>query len=186
MDLIILNCCSSLFSCQVMSDSLQPPGLQHTRLPHPSLSPWVCSNSCPLNWWCHPTILSSVVPFSCLQSFPASGSFLISRLFTPGDQRIRASASASVLPMNIQGWFPLGLTGLISMLSKALSRVFSNTTVWRPSILQPSAFFIVPPSLGTPGLLINLPRNWLSQYQVKLVEQGCPNCETVLRVSKSE
>ena len=115
-------------SCWVVSDSLQPHGLQHTRLPGPSLSPGVCSNSCPLSWWCHPTILSSVIPFSsCLQSYPASGSFPVSRLFTSSAQSIEASASVSVLPMNIEGWFPLGLPGLISLQSKALSRVFSNT-----------------------------------------------------------
>ena len=97
-----------------MSCSLQPCGLQDTRLPCPSLSPRVCSDSCPLSWWCHPTISSSVVPFSfCLQSFPASGPFTVSRLFTSGGQSIRAPASASVLPMNVQSWFSLGLTGLI-------------------------------------------------------------------------
>ena len=120
-----------LFSCSVMSDSLQPNGLQHTRLPCPSLSPRVCSNSCPSSWWCHPTISSSVNPFSCLPSFPASGSFLMSRFFASGSQILGASASASVLPMNIQGWFPLGLTGLISLLSKGLEKVFSSTTVWK-------------------------------------------------------
>ena len=91
-----------------------------------------CSNSCSLSQWCHPTISSSAVPFSsCLQSFPASGSFPMSRLFASGSQSIGASASASVLPMNIQDWYPLGLTGFISLLPKGLSRVFSNTTVWR-------------------------------------------------------
>ena len=104
------------FSLSVMSYSLQPHGLQHGRLPCPSLSPRACSNSCALSWWCHPTISSSVVPFSsCLQSFPASGSFLKSLLFTTGGQNIGASASASVIPMNIQGWFPLGLTVLVSL-----------------------------------------------------------------------
>ena len=88
-----------------------------------------CSKSCPLSWWCHPTISSSVVPFSCLPSFPVSGPFLMSRLFTSGGQSTGASASASVLPMNIQEWFPLGLTGLISFQSKGLSRLFSNTAV---------------------------------------------------------
>ena len=113
-----------------MSDSLQPHGLQHARLPCPSPSPRVCSNSCPLSWWSHPTMSPSVVPFSsCLWSFPASGSFPRSQLFTSGGQSIGVSASALVLPMNIQGWFPLGLTGLISLLSKGLSRVFSSTTV---------------------------------------------------------
>ena len=99
---------------------------QHTRRPCPSPSPRVCSNSCPLSWWWHPTISSSVVPFSCLQSFPASRSFPTSQFFPSGGQSIRASAS--VLPMNIQDSFPLGWTGLISLLSKGLSRVFSNTT----------------------------------------------------------
>ena len=110
----------------VVSDSLWPHGLQHAGLPCPSLFPEVCSNSSPLSWWCHPTILSSVVPYFCLQLFPAPGYFLMSRLFASGGQSI--GASASVLPMNIQDWFPLGLTGLI-LLSKGLSRVFSNTTV---------------------------------------------------------
>ena len=105
------------------------PLMQHARLPCPSPSPGACSNSCPLSQWCHPTISSSVVPFSCLQSFPASGPFLMSRLFVSGGQRIGASASASVFPVNIQDWFPLGWTGLISLLFKGLSRIFSNTTV---------------------------------------------------------
>ena len=100
------------------------------RLPCPSLSPGACSNSYPLSRWCHPTISSSVVPFSsCLQSFPASGSFPMNLLFAAGGQSIGASASASVLPKNIQGWFPLGLTSLISLRSKGLSRVFSSTTI---------------------------------------------------------
>ena len=100
------------FSCSVLSDSLQSLGLKHTRLPCPSSTPRVYSNSCPLSWWRHPTIFSSVVPFSsCSQSFPASGSFQISQFFTSGGQRIGVSASASVLPMNIQDWFPLGWTG---------------------------------------------------------------------------
>ena len=119
-----------------MSLSLQPRGLQHARLPCPSQSPGACSNSCPLSQWCHPTISSSFIPFSsCLQSFPASVSFPMSRLFASGGQRIEASASASVLPVNIQGWFPLGWTGLISLQPKELSRVFSNTTVQRLCIL---------------------------------------------------
>ena len=119
-----------LFSSSVMSDSLQLQGLQHARLSCPSPCPRTCSNSCPLSWWCHPTISSSVIPFSsCVQSFPASGSLLISWFFTSGGQIIGASASASVLPINIQDWFPLGWTGWISLQSKGLSRVFSNTTV---------------------------------------------------------
>ena len=102
------------FSPSVVSDSLWPHGLQHSRFPCPLPTPGACSNSCPLSRWCHPTVSSSVVPFSsCLQSFPASGSFAKSQFFTPGDQSIGVSASASVLPVNIQGWFPLGLAGWI-------------------------------------------------------------------------
>ena len=119
-----------LFSCSVMSDPLRPHGLQHGRLPCPSLSPGICSNSCPLSRWCNPTISSSVVPFSfCPQSFPASGSFPMNRFFTSGGQNIGVLASTSVLPMNVQGWFPLGLTDLISLLSKGYSRIFCSTTV---------------------------------------------------------
>ena len=118
----------SLFSCSVVSDSLRPHRLQHVKLPCPLLSSRVCLR--PLSRWCHPTISSSVAPFSsCLQSFPASGSFQMSRLFTSGGRSIGASASASVLLMNIQDWFPLRLAGLISLLSKGLSRAFSSTTV---------------------------------------------------------
>ena len=114
-------------SCSVMSDSLEPHGLQHTRLPCLSPTPGAYSNSCPFSWWCHPTISSSAVPFSAhLQSFPTSRSFPMSQFFTSDGQSI--GASASVLPMNIQNWFNLGLTGLI-LQSKGLSRVFSNTTV---------------------------------------------------------
>ena len=117
------------FSCSVMSDSLQPHGLQHARPPCPSPTTGVHSKSCPLSQWCHPTISSSVVPFSSgFQSFPASGYFPVSQFFASGGQSIGVSASASVLPMNIQGWFPLQLTSWISLLSKGLSRVFSNTT----------------------------------------------------------
>ena len=119
-----------LFSHSVLSHSLWPHGPQHTRLPCPSLAPGVCTNSCPLSRWCHPTISSYVTPFSsCTQSFPASESFPVSQVFASGGQSIGVSASASVLPMNIQGWFPLILTGFISLLSKGFSRVFSNTTV---------------------------------------------------------
>ena len=118
------------FSHSVMSDSLRSHGLQHARPPCPSPTPRVYSDSCPLSWWCHPTISSSVVPFSShLQSFPASGSFQMSQFFPSAGQSIRVSASASVLPMNIQGWSPLGWTGWISLQSKGLSWVFSNTTV---------------------------------------------------------
>ena len=109
-------CCSVTLSCLVLCD---PYGLQYTRLPCPSLSPGVCSNSCPLSQWCYPTISSFVVPFSpCPQSFPASGSFPMSRLFTSGGQSIGASALAWGLPMHFQGWLPLRLTGLISLLSQ--------------------------------------------------------------------
>ena len=118
------------FSHLVMSNSLWPHGPQHARPPSSSPTPRVYSNSCPLSQWCHPTISSSVVPFSShLQSFPASGSFQMSQLFASGGQSIGVSASASALPMNIQDWFPLGWTGWICLLSKELSRVFSNTTV---------------------------------------------------------
>ena len=128
------------FSRSIVSNSLQPHGLQHTRLPCPSLSPRVCSNSCPSSQWCHPTISSSVIRFfSCLQSFPESGFFLISQLFTSGGQSI--GASASVPPVNIQGWFPLGCTGLISLQSNGLSRGFYNITI------QKHQFFGAQPSL---------------------------------------
>ena len=124
-----------------MSDSFWPHGLQHTRLPCPSPSPGACSKSCASGQWCHPTFSSSVIPFSsCLQSFPVSGLFLMSWFFASGGQIIGASASASALPMNIQDCFPIGLTGLISLQSKGLSRIFSKTRVQR---LQCSAFFLV-------------------------------------------
>ena len=124
------------FSCSVMSDSLRLHEPQHTRPPCPSPTPGVYPNSCPLSRWCHPTISSSVIPFSShLQSFPASGSFQMSQFFTSGGQSIGASASASVLPMNIQDWFPLGWTGWISLQSKGLSRVFSNTPVQKHQFL---------------------------------------------------
>ena len=118
------------FSHLVVSDSLWSHGLQHVKLPCPSSTLGACPNSCPLSQWCHPTISSSIIPISsCLQSWPASGSFLMSQLFALGGQNIGASASGSVLPMNIQDWFPLGLTGLISFQSKGLTSVFPNTTV---------------------------------------------------------
>jgi len=129
-------------SFSVVPNSLWPPGLQHDSHPCPSLSTGVDSNSCPLSQSCHPATSSSVAPFSsCFQSFPALGSFPMSWLFASDDQSIGASVSASVLPMNIQDWFPLELTGLISLLSKGLSRVFSNTTV------QKHQFFGAQPSL---------------------------------------
>ena len=126
-----------LFSRWVVSSLCDPMD----SIPCLSLSPRVCSSSCPLNWWCHPTISSSVAPFSSwLQSFPASGSFPMSQLFTSGGQRLGVSASASVLPVNIQGWFSLGWTDLISLLSKGLSRVFSRTTVQKHKFFS---FFMV-------------------------------------------
>ena len=121
------NCCCSVAQS---FPTLQPHGLQHARLPCPSPTPGACSNSCPSSQSCHPTISSSVIPFfSCFQSCPASGSFQLSQFFTSGSQRIGVSASAIVLPMNTQDKFPLGWTGWISLQSKGLSRVFSNTTV---------------------------------------------------------
>ena len=130
------------FSHTVMSDSLWPHELQHTRPPCPSPTPGVHSNSCPLSWWCHPAISSSVIAFSsCLQSFPGSGSLQMSQLFTSGGQSTGPSASASFLPMNMQDWYPLGWTGWISLQFKGLSRVFSNNTVQKHQFFgaQPSS-----------------------------------------------
>ena len=138
----------SQFSHSVVSDSLWPHGLQHARLPCPSPIPRACSNACPSSQWCHPTISSSVIPFSsCLQSFPASGSFPMSQLFSSGGQSIGASASASVLLMNIQDWLPLEWTSLISSQYKGLSRVFSSTTVWRHQFFGTQPFFFFGPVL---------------------------------------
>ena len=135
--LLVFCYCSVSKSCP---NSLRPDGLQHARLPCPSLPPRICPNWCPLNQWCHPTISPSVTPISSSpQSFPASASFPMSWLFPSGGQSI--GTSASVLPMNIEGWFPLGLTGLISLLSKGLSSIFSSTTVWKHQ------FFSAQPSL---------------------------------------
>ena len=132
---VYLLCCCSV--AQLYLTLLWPCD----RLPCPSLSPGICSNSCPLNWWCHLTISSLVIPFSsCLQSFPASGSFPVSWLFALGSQSF--GTSASVLPMKIQGWFPLGLTGLISLLSKGLSRILFSTNL-KASVLWLLAFFMV-------------------------------------------
>ena len=147
-----------LFSQEVMSNSLQPLGLQHSRLPHPLLSPGVCSSSCPLSRWCHPTISSSAALF-CLQCFPASGSFPVSWLSTSGGQTIGASASASVFPMNIQDWFPLGLTGWISLQSKGLSKVFSNTTVQKHQFF--SALLCLWSSSHNHTWLLERPQSWL-------------------------
>ena len=130
---------SAQFSCLVVSNSLRPHGLQNARLPSPSI-PRVCSNSGPSSWWCHQNSSSSVIPLSsCLQSFPASGSFLMSWLFASGGQHIGASSSASVFSMNIQGWFPLGLTGLISLQFNSLLQHHSS----KASIFWFSSFFMV-------------------------------------------
>ena len=145
-----INSLSVQFSHSVLSDSLRPHELQHSRPRCPSPTPRVYSKSCPSSQWCHPTISYSVVPFSShLQSFPASGSFPMSQFFASGGQNIGVSASASFLPMNIQDWSPLGWTGWIPLQSKVLSRVFSNTTVQKQKlipqfkILWSSAFLIV-------------------------------------------
>ena len=130
-----------LFNHWVVSDSLRLHRLQHARLPCWSLSPGVCSNSCPLSWWCHPTISSSVIPFAGPQSCPASGSFPMNRFFTSSGQSIEVSASAFILPMNIQGWFHLGLTDFITFSSRDSQRVFYNTTN------QKHQFFGAQPSL---------------------------------------
>ena len=130
-----------LISHSVVSNCLWPHELQHSRLLCPSLSPRVCSVSCPLSWWWYLTISSSATPFFCLQSFPASDSFQISQLFASGGQNNGASASAAVLLVNIQDLFPLGLTGLISLISKGLSRVFYSSTI------QQHQFFSTQPSL---------------------------------------
>ena len=150
----------------VLSDSLRSHGLQHSRLPCPSLSPGICSNSCPLSQWCHPAISSSVVPFSSWPlSLPASGSFPMSPLFTAGGQSIGVSALASVLPMNIQGWFPLELIDFISLKSKGLSRVFSNTTV------QKHQFFSAHLSLWSNShihtWLLEKPKLWLDESSLQ-------------------
>ena len=137
-----------------MSGSLQHHGLQHARHSCTSPTPGACSNTCPSSWWCHPTISSSVVPFSsCLQSFPPSGSFPMNQLFTSGGQSIGASALASVLPVNILNSFPLGLTGSISFQSKGLSRVFSNTTVQKHQFFD---FYDVKSDLFIVNKLVNI------------------------------
>ena len=147
-------------SHSVMSKSLWPHGLQHTRPPCLSPTPGVYSNSYPLSWWCHPTISSSVIPFSSrLQSFPASGCFSMSQLFTSGGHSIEVSASTVVLPMNIQDWFPLGWTGLISLQSKGPSRVFSNTTVQKHQFF--GAQLSLWPNSHIHTWLLEKPQPWL-------------------------
>ena len=151
-------CCCCLLSKFSLEDSLWPQGLQHARLSCPLPSPGVCSNPCPLCWWYHSTTSSSITP-SCPQSFPASGSFPISQLFASGVRSIGVSAPTSVLPINIQGWFSLGLTGLISLLSKGLTRVFSSTTIWKHQFFSPQ------PSLWSNShihtWLLEKPQLWL-------------------------
>ena len=154
-----------LFSHPVKCNSLQPHGLQQAKPPGTSPSPEICPNSFPLDQWCHPAISSSDDPYSfCPQVFPASWTFPVSQLFVSDDQDTEASASASVLSMNIQGWFPLRLTGLISLLSKGLSGVFSNTTVWRHQ------FFSILPSLQPSShnhrWPLGRPQPWLIQTHV--------------------
>ena len=174
-----------LFSHKVVSYSLWLHGLQQASLPCLSLSFRVCSNSCPLSRWCSPTISSSATSFSsCPQSFPASRSFPVSWLFSSGGQSIGVSASASALPVNIQGWFPLGLTGLISLQSKGLSRDFSSTTV------QKYQFFRAQPSLWSNSLICTwllekpllllyelLSTKWCHCFLIHLVDHGFPSKE---------
>ena len=153
------------FSCSVVSDTLWPHGLQHTRPPCPSPAPGVYPNSCPLSQWCHPTISSSVIPFSSrFQSFPASGSFQMSQLFASGGQSIGVSASASVLSMNIKGWFPLELTGWSSLQSKETLKSLLQHHSSKAPILWRSAFFMVQLShtYMTTGTTITLTRWTLS------------------------
>ena len=141
-----------LFARSVVSDSLQLHGLQHARCPCPSLSSGICSNLCLVSQWCHPTISSSVAPFSSYpQSFLASGFFPMSQFFASGSQNIRASASVSVRPVNIQGWFPLGLTGLISLQSKGLSRVFSSTTIQKHQFFNDKPYLWSNSHISTTG-----------------------------------
>ena len=146
------------FSCSVVSHSLWPHGLQHARPPCPSPTPRAYSNSCPSRRWCHSTISFSVFPFSsCLQSFPALGSFPVSQLFTSGGRSIGVSASAPVLPMNSQDWFPLGWTGWISLQSKELSRILSNTTVQKNQFFSAQLSFFSHSNMTT-GKTIALTR----------------------------
>ena len=148
-----------------MSDSLWLHGLQHTRLLCPSLSPGVCSNSCPLSQWCYLAIVSSPALFSCFESFPGSESFPMSQLFASGGQSVRASAPASVLPKNIQEWFPLEITGLISMQFKGLSRVFSST------IIQKCQFFGAQHSLWSISSILDYWKNHNFDY-IDLCQQS--------------
>ena len=144
-----------------MSDSLHPHGLQHSRLPCPSPTPRACSNSCPSSLWCHPTISSFVIPFSsCLQSVPTAGSFSRTQFLASGDQSIGVSASASFLSMNTQNWFPLGLTGWITLQSKGFSRVFSNTTVQKDQSMTVYNKVIVKTHVTNVWLVTKGERRW--------------------------
>ena len=157
-----------------MSDSLQSHGLQYTSLPCPSPTPGASSNSCPLSRWCHPTISSSVVPFSsCLQSFPASGSFQVSQFFASGGQSIRVSASTSVLPVSTQDWSPLGWTGWIFLQSKGLSKSLLQHHSSKASILWRSAFFIV--QLSHPYM--TSPRSFSLTWEKEVKETSILNKE---------
>ena len=174
------------FSHSVVSDSLRPHEPQHTRLPCPSPTLGVHSNSCPSSWWWHPAISSSVFPFSCPQSFPASGSFPVSQLLVSGGQSFGASASTSVLSMNIPGWIPLGLTGLITLQSKGPLRVFSSTTIWKhhffgaqPSLWSSSHIHTWPLEKTTGltiwtfvGKVMSLLFNMLSRFVVALLPRS--------------
>ena len=166
-------CCSVTKSCP----TLWVQGLKHVRLPCPSLSSRVWSNSCPLNWWCYPTISCSVIPFSsCPQSFPASGSFPMSRLFTSSGQSIGASVSASVLPLNIQGWFPLGLTGLLSLLSSSVQ--FSSFT-------QSCSTLCNPMNCSTPGLPVHHQLPEFTQTHVHWVSDAIQSSHPLFSPSPS-
>ena len=173
------------FSRSVVSDSLRPHESQHARPHCPSPTPGVHSNSCPSSRWCHPAILSSVIPFSCPQSFPASGSFPMSWFFISGGQSIGASALVSVLPMNIQGWFHLGLIGLISLQSEGLSGVFSSTTQLK-SIAQPSLWsnsHICIWQLGKPELWLYGPLSQSNVFAFWYAVQVCHSFSSKGQVS---
>ena len=152
---------SDQISCSVMSDSLQPHELQHARPPCPSPTPGAYSNSCPFSWSCHPTISSSAIPFSCLQSFPASGSLPMSQCHTSGGESIGVSALVSVLPMNIQDWFSLGWTCWISLLSKGLSSIFSS---WYSSLVLHNYYLHIKAQI-----ILNFSLSWFCIHIHKLL-----------------
>ena len=155
-----------------MSDTLQPYRLQQSRLPCPSLTPGAFSKSCPLNQWYHTSISSSVIPFfSCSQSFPAAGFFPMNQIFASAGQSIGASASASVLPTNIKGWFPLGLTGVTSLVSKVLSRIFSSTTIRKHQFFGPLVQLLDPSSGSKPHIHMTTRKNCM-YYYMNLCQQS--------------